>query len=147
MTLLLGGSVLANVLLSDHIVHRVRAGRSPRTALAAGVTLNLLILGFFKYAGFLAETLLPGDGSPGSAPALKSIPLPIGISFFTFHMISLLVDLVRLSGSGGVASLRTRYLEQRTVSAGGRVALYVAFFPSSSRARSSRRTSSSARCG
>ena len=129
LTLLLGGSVLANVVLSDLIVHRVRAGRSPRGVLAVGVTLNLLILGFFKYAGFLAEALLPGEALAGWRAALKSIPLPIGISFFTFHMISLLVDLVRLSGSGGVASLEREYLEQRTASAGGRVALYVAFFP------------------
>jgi alginate O-acetyltransferase complex protein AlgI len=129
LTLLLGGSVLANVVLSDVIVHRIRADRSPRAALAAGVTLNLAILGFFKYAGFLAETLLPGEGLAGVRSALKSIPLPIGISFFTFHMISLLVDLVRLSGSGGVASLEKEYLDRRTASAGGRVALYVAFFP------------------
>jgi alginate O-acetyltransferase complex protein AlgI len=129
LTLLLGGSVLVNVYLSRQIVHRIRAGRSPRGHLAAGATVNLLILGFFKYAGFLAEVFLPGEGLAGVRAALKSIPLPIGISFFTFHMISLLVDLVRLSGSGGVASLEQEYLAGRTASAGGRVALYVALFP------------------
>lgn len=129
LTLLLGGSVLANAVLADVIVRRIRAGASPRAALVAGVTLNLLILGFFKYAGFLAGFLLPGEALAGVRAGLQSIPLPIGISFFTFHMISLLADLVRLSGSGGVASLEQEYLEGRKVSATGRVALYVALFP------------------
>jgi alginate O-acetyltransferase complex protein AlgI len=129
LVLLLGGSLLVNVVCSDRIVQDMRAGRSPRRVLAVGVTANLLILGFFKYAGFIAENLLPGDDLAPVRAALKAIPLPIGISFFTFHMISLLVDLVRLSGSGGVASLEAEYLAGRTVSAGQRVGLYVAFFP------------------
>lgn len=129
LVLLLGGSLLVNVVCSNQIVLDMRAGRSPQRVLAVGVTANLLILGFFKYAGFIAENLLPGDDVASVRAALKSIPLPIGISFFTFHMISLLVDLVRLSGSGGVASLEAEYLAGRTVSAGQRVGLYVAFFP------------------
>lgn len=129
LTLLLGGSILANVCLSARIVRRIRAGRSPARLLATGVTLNLLILGFFKYAGFLANFLLPGERFEEVRTALRAIPLPIGISFFTFHMISLLVDLVRLSGCGGVASLEKEYLEGRTVSGGARVALYVSLFP------------------
>lgn len=129
LVLLLGGSVLGNVICSERIVRRMRAGQGPGRVLAAGVTFNLLILGFFKYAGFIAENLLPGDGLAAARAALKSIPLPIGISFFTFHMISLLVDLVRLSGSGGVASLEAEQLAGRRVSAGGRIALYVSFFP------------------
>ena len=129
LVLLLGGSVLGNVVLSDLIVRRMRSGQRPRGLLAVGVTFNLLILGFFKYAGFVADVLLPGEGLASVRASLQSIPLPIGISFFTFHMISLLVDLVRLSGSGGVASLETEHLEGRRVSAGGRIALYVSFFP------------------
>ncbi|MBQ4239180.1 MAG: MBOAT family protein, partial [Ruminococcus sp.] len=49
--------------------------------LCASVIINLSLLGFFKYAGFLADTLsyLPFL----NIPSLK-IPLPIGISFYTF---------------------------------------------------------------
>ena len=129
LVLLLGGSVLGNVICSERIVHRMRAGQGPGRVLPVGVAFNLLILSFFKYAGFIAENLLPGEGLAAARAALKSIPLPIGISFFTFHMISLLVDLVRLSGSGGVASLEAEHLAGRRVSAGGRIALYVSFFP------------------
>ncbi len=115
--------------LSARLVRAVRAGRSPGRLLGVGVTLNLLILAFFKYAGFLAGILLPEERWAGVRTALQAIPLPIGISFFTFHMISLLVDLVRLSGGGGVASLEAEYLQGRTVSGGARVALYVSLFP------------------
>ncbi len=55
-----------------------------------GVSSNLLVLGFFKYAGLISITLL----KTGSiSDFLLTIPLPIGISFFTFQGISLLVDV------------------------------------------------------
>ena len=55
----------------------------------AGVATNLLVLAFFKYAGLFASSLpLPTS----TAEFLSTIPLPIGISFFTFQGISLLID-------------------------------------------------------
>ncbi len=60
-----------------------------RPILLGGVVFNLGLLGFFKYAGFFAETasLLPGL----EFPALN-IVLPLAISFFTFQQIAFLVD-------------------------------------------------------
>jgi len=62
----------------------------------AGVGLNIAILGFFKYGGLIersfSASLGPDDGTLG---ALLSLPLPIGISFYTFHGISLIVDVSR----------------------------------------------------
>ena len=66
-------------------------GRWRKTALACGVSTNLLLLGVFKYAGFLATTLCQ-LGLPVSIP---DIPLPIGISFYIFQSISYLVDVYR----------------------------------------------------
>ena len=56
------------------------------------VAFNLLLLGFFKYWDFLAEnlSLLPGV----SLPEL-GLPLPLGISFFTFQTMSYTIDVYR----------------------------------------------------
>ena len=58
----------------------------------ASVCINLGLLGFFKYAGFLTNTLnyLPFL----NIPTLK-IPLPIGISFYTFQTMSYSIDVYR----------------------------------------------------
>ena len=56
------------------------------------VVFNLLLLGFFKYWDFLAAnlSLLPGV----SIPQL-GLPLPLGISFFTFQTMSYTIDVYR----------------------------------------------------
>ena len=62
-----------------------------------GVTVNLLILGFFKYYGFFVEQagdLLTRFGWERDLPLLQ-IVLPVGISFFTFQGISYVVDVHR----------------------------------------------------
>ncbi|EPG75082.1 membrane-bound O-acyltransferase family MBOAT [Leptospira fainei serovar Hurstbridge str. BUT 6] len=56
-----------------------------------GVLTNLGLLIFFKYSGLLAKTFFIDDTSLGKF--LISIPLPVGISFFTFQGISLLIDV------------------------------------------------------
>ena len=60
--------------------------------LIASVIINLSLLGFFKYAGFLTDTLnyLPFL----NIPSLK-VPLPIGISFYTFQTMSYSIDVYR----------------------------------------------------
>src|SRR6185436_9027443 len=57
---------------------------------------NLASLAFFKYAGFLAANLnaLLGATGLGAVP-VPAVVLPIGISFFTFHAISYVVDVYR----------------------------------------------------
>lgn len=88
LLLLLVFSVFINALTSWKVQHGGKA--SARAWAIAGVVANLLTLGLFKYAGLFANTLpLPVDASE----FLSSIPLPIGISFFTFQGISLLVDV------------------------------------------------------
>jgi alginate O-acetyltransferase complex protein AlgI len=61
--------------------------------LVAFVGMDLLVLGFFKYSGFLAENLnrlLSADLVP-----VAEQRLPLGISFFTFQLVSYLVDVHR----------------------------------------------------
>ena len=85
---LLLGSILLNfslgLLASQH-------GRR-RTIVIAGVILNLLLLGYFKYATFLVDNF---NLLAGTDLKFDKIVLPIGISFFTFQQIAYLVDVER----------------------------------------------------
>ena len=66
--------------------------RLARWFVGQSVVFNLLLLGFFKYWDFLAAnlSLLPG----ASVPQL-GLPLPLGISFFTFQTMSYTIDVYR----------------------------------------------------
>ncbi len=64
--------------------------------LAYGVAVNLLLLGWFKYANFLFENINVALNWIDVAPIIiKEVHLPLGISFFTFQAISYLVDVYR----------------------------------------------------
>ena len=67
-----------------------------RRVLAAAVAINLVVLGWFKYANFFATNLSAGLSALGG-PSLAHLDvlLPIGISFYTFHAISYVVDVYR----------------------------------------------------
>jgi D-alanyl-lipoteichoic acid acyltransferase DltB (MBOAT superfamily) len=82
-----------------------------------GIGVQLAVLAFFKYFNFFEDnlvTLLSGFGLPSAAPIVR-ILLPVGISFYTFHAITLAVDTYR-----GKVDTRVSLLD---------VALYIAFFP------------------
>ena len=75
------------------LVERFRQqDRLARWFVGQSVVFNLLLLGFFKYWDFLAAnlSLLPGV----SIPQL-GLPLPLGISFFTFQTMSYTIDVYR----------------------------------------------------
>lgn len=91
-----------------------------------GVVLNLAILAFFKYSGLLYTTLTGGQGSSdGLGHFLTTIPLPIGISFFTFQGISLVLDTARMRREGGTTLAVSRNFMQHWVD----IAFFKAFFP------------------
>lgn len=62
----------------------------PRLFATAGVVSNLLLLSLFKYGGFLSKSFSCFDTELGHF--LCILPLPLGISFYTFSGISLVVD-------------------------------------------------------
>ena len=112
------GSILANYVIGRVVERAVDRGDlgTAKRALAVGVVLNLLLLAFFKYANFGVATW-NGVLAAVGIPALPWAPilLPIGISFFTFHAISYLVDIHR-----GVARHLVSLVD---------FGLYIAFFP------------------
>jgi alginate O-acetyltransferase complex protein AlgI len=71
------------------LVHERSRSRAP---LVAGIVLNLLSLGTFKYLDFAIASIQTATGI--TLPQAHII-LPIGISFFTFQLISYLVDRMR----------------------------------------------------
>lgn len=82
--------------VSDYFHGRaIDAGRGKpgaRWLLFSSLFINLLMLGFFKYADFLigAFNTLTDAGLP-----LLNLPLPIGISFYTFQTMSYTIDVYR----------------------------------------------------
>lgn len=56
------------------------------------IIINLLFLGFFKYAGFAVEIF---NSVSGSSFGIPQIVLPIGISFYTFQIMSYVIDVYR----------------------------------------------------
>ncbi len=63
--------------------------------LPLGVAFNLALLAFFKYKFLFFDPSAPALVGFAPVDFLLKLPLPIGISFFVFHNISLLVDLTR----------------------------------------------------
>ena len=110
LVLLMVASILVNYLGG------LMAGRRDHPVLAKfgvwfAAVLGLGLLGWFKYAGFLAQTVC----DLGFAIPVPHITLPIGISFFTFQGLSYVIDVYR-----GDAPTQKNPLD---------VALYVALFP------------------
>ncbi|MEQ8279102.1 MAG: MBOAT family O-acyltransferase [Deltaproteobacteria bacterium] len=90
---------------------------SGRGYVVFSVVSQLLILGYFKYAGFFVSSMQEGLQMLGVAtePLHLSIVLPVGISFYTFQTMSYTIDVYR----------RAQPAERDPL----RFALFVAWFP------------------
>src|SRR5580704_7941062 len=88
---LLLGSVAFNYFIGWLLIARKLPPRQRLAALTAGVAGDLLVLGIFKYAGFLAANL----DAIFKTGITFDILLPVGISFYTFTQIAFLVDAYR----------------------------------------------------
>ena len=66
--------------------------RPSKQLLSGAITVNLLFLGYYKYANFFVSSIVPLTGYSFS---IEQIVLPLGISFFTFTQIAFLVDAYR----------------------------------------------------
>lgn len=82
---LLLGSILINFMFVQGILGKEQ---NVRKWLIVGIIFNVLVLLFFKYRNFFLDLALPSDD-------LTHLVLPVGISFYTFHQLSMLVDLYK----------------------------------------------------
>jgi D-alanyl-lipoteichoic acid acyltransferase DltB (MBOAT superfamily) len=87
--------LLASIAFNFLVGRALLVWRSP-VHLALGFLGNLVLLGHFKYAGFLTEVF---GSVTGAAVRPPHVLLPIGISFFTFTQIAFLVDAYRQEAS------------------------------------------------
>src|ERR1043165_866405 len=114
--------MLASIAINHALVawiDRTRGTGSDRLAVGVSIAVNIGILAVFKYAGWLWDTtyfLLHAIGAStqilGARPHIR---LPIGISFFTFHALSAVIDVYR-----GTVRVRRSLVD---------FALYISCFP------------------
>ena len=103
------GSILSAYVFA-RIIDRIQKGRGVLLAVSVGISLVPLL--FYKYAGFFTENVNAIFGA--DIPVLR-LSLPIGISFYTFQLVSYLADVYR----------RRVPAQKNPLS----LALYVSFFP------------------
>ena len=82
---------LADWFLALQIDKR-RGETGAKLFLALAVIVNIGLIGIFKYSGLVAQTTQSLFGFPESIP---NIALPIGISFYTFQLLTYVVDVYR----------------------------------------------------
>jgi D-alanyl-lipoteichoic acid acyltransferase DltB (MBOAT superfamily) len=109
--LLLVGTLAANYLL----VRGMDRSQRRRLYLIASISLTLGLLAVFKYAALVVETALPFlRHARLPTPPVPELLLPLGISFYSFEIISLSVDI---------------YRRRQPCPSFARYALFVTFFP------------------
>jgi len=108
-------STLLNFWLGQWVERCTEISRRKK-AVAVAVLLNVGFLAFFKYAGLFVVTLNLPLSWCGLAPlSVPHLELPIGISFFTFHALSYIIDIYRNKWTSAPSPRDT--------------ALYIFFFP------------------
>lgn len=83
-------SILLNYVFGLDIDRNSDDPKRAKKLLIFVIVINVFILGFFKYYGFLIESvnqILPFD------LPYKELPLPVGISFYTFQILSYIIDV------------------------------------------------------
>ncbi|MBF0318236.1 MAG: MBOAT family protein [Nitrospirae bacterium] len=116
--------MLLSILINYFFAYLIEDARllSPKRSLAYAVIANLALLAFFKYANFIVDNLNYFVVLAGYEKiVMKEIHLPLGISFYTFHSLSYVIDLYRKQTRGEYAEIKKANLPN--------LALYIMFFP------------------
>ena len=121
LLLLLLTCLLINVVTSHFVIVGRKSWRWTYATL--GVVFNVSVLVLYKYGPLIVHTIPFDTGSIGAF--IVALPLPLGISFFTFHGITLLVDTFHTRN--GAAPLHQK--EHSLLFHASKVSLYFFFFP------------------
>ncbi len=78
--------------LCSLFIEKFRGQWQEKAALWSAVVVDLGLLGIFKYSGFAVENV---NGLLGLSMPVPNIALPIGISFYTFQILSYVIDVYR----------------------------------------------------
>jgi alginate O-acetyltransferase complex protein AlgI len=109
-------SIVSNYIFGLLIGSKREHRRLAKLILTAAIVFNLGLLIYYKYINLFISTLNGAMSITGSGPiTFPAIALPIGISFFTFHGLSYLIDIYR-----GDTIAQKSFV---------RVALYISLFP------------------
>jgi len=88
-------SILFNYFFG-RLIQKHLSTKKARIWLIVGVSFNLILLGVFKYTNFIVENInLLFERFSLPLISETNILLPIGISFYTFHSLSYLIDIYR----------------------------------------------------
>jgi len=109
---LLGFCVLSNYFWGIFLEKKLSQKTSKKIIIFLAISFNIGLLAFFKYSNFIVNNY---NNIFNANINFQPIILPLGISFFTFHAISYLVDIYR-----------NKCLAQRNFV---KLALYICFFP------------------
>ena len=111
----LGGIAIENARIAEH--GQSTSPERSKACLSLTLACVFAILFFFKYLGFVQDNILhlPGIGAPEIGSRRLNLPLPPGISFYTFQSLSYCIDIYR----GKIEAERKFHL----------FALFVSFFP------------------
>lgn len=88
-------SIIANYIFGLLVDLNRNNKNKVKVILGVMVLVNLLLLGVFKYANFVVDNL---NSLLNTSFDIPDIPLPIGISFFTFQAMSYVIDVYRTDG-------------------------------------------------
>lgn len=120
LLLLLFCSIFLNILTSYLVLYNKKLNST--WVASVGVLLNIGILAFFKYSPLISVTFF--NTNHGIGEFLMHIPLPIGISFFTFEGISLLVDVFKQKNKDAQKIVPKSFIEHCK-----NTFLFISFFP------------------
>jgi alginate O-acetyltransferase complex protein AlgI len=120
LLLLLIISPAINIITSYYIAHG--HSQNKKAIAIAGISFELAILLFFKYSPLVSRTFFSPTTSVGYF--LLMVPLPIGISFFTFEGISLVVDVFTEKYFA-----RQKYVSVSLLEHAKNIYCFISFFP------------------
>ena len=98
--------------ISGLLIEKYRGNVISKIAMWTGVGISLAFLAYYKYANFFIENF---NAVTGLSLSLLKIALPIGISFYTFQIVSYMVDVDR-----GTTTAQRNYIN---------LAAYISMFP------------------